>query len=191
MSDLFTEYRKTKSIALRNEIVTQNMRIAYKLAGQLYHQFRGKIPLDDLVSECSIVLIRAVEDFDPSRGFKFSTFAYAIIRRHVMHSIKQVGLKRSQLNYRSYNRIDIRGKELSESIIDKVSTDPQERVAGNEITEILMSKLNPKYQRILSRILDGWTDIKASEAESLGRGNGYIVRKVAADHLTRLCGNRE
>lgn len=188
MHDLLVEYHKTKSIAIRNEIVMENARLAYKLAGQFYRRFKGRVPLDDLISECFIGMIRAIENFNPELGFGFAALACPTIRWHVMHYIERYEMNHSKFRYVSYCRRNDKGLEQSELIADEAGIDPQVWAAGNELTQKLMAKLNPKYQRILGHLMDGWSDTEASAAESLGRGNGRLVRQAAAKHLKRLRG---
>ena len=45
------------------------------------------MPLEDLVAEGIIGLMKGVERFDPGRGFKFSTYAHWWIRQAVSRSI--------------------------------------------------------------------------------------------------------
>lgn len=66
------EYKQTKDINLRNEIVEQNLLLVLKIASE--YTFSTKIALGDLIAVGTIALIEAVENFEDN-GNKFSTFA--------------------------------------------------------------------------------------------------------------------
>ena len=66
------------------EMITANLRLVWFVA----RRYRGLgVPLDDLVQEGSIGLVRAVDRFDHRRGAKFSTFAVWWIRRAVKDAL--------------------------------------------------------------------------------------------------------
>lgn len=66
----------------RNELVTANLRFVISVAKQYQHM---GAPLEDLINEGNIGLIRAAERFDPTKGFKFATFAVWWIRQAVLN----------------------------------------------------------------------------------------------------------
>ena len=64
----------------RNRLVEQNMPFVITTA----RQYQGKgLPIDDLVSEGNIGLIKAAEKYDPARGVPFAPFAVVYIRRQI------------------------------------------------------------------------------------------------------------
>ena len=71
-AQLIQLYKETGDLTLRNLIVERNLRLAEGIASR----FAGRgVDYEDLVQVASVALIGAIERFDPSRGFKFSTFA--------------------------------------------------------------------------------------------------------------------
>lgn len=64
----------------RQRLIESNMRLVINIA----KSYRSRaIPLEDLIQEGAIGLMHAVQRFDPSKGFRFSTYATHWIRQSI------------------------------------------------------------------------------------------------------------
>ena len=85
--DLATRVASGDAEAAR-ALAAANLRLVVSVARR--HANRG-LPLEDLIQEGNIGLLRAVEKFDPTRGYKFSTYAVWWIRQAVTRAIDDKG----------------------------------------------------------------------------------------------------
>ncbi|MER3473035.1 MAG: RNA polymerase sigma factor RpoD [Armatimonadota bacterium] len=68
----------------RQKLVEANMRLVMNIAK---HYRNALVPFEDLVQEGAIGLMNAVERYDPSRGYRFSTYATHWIRQAIGRAI--------------------------------------------------------------------------------------------------------
>ena len=68
----------------RERMIQSNLRLALSIAKKYS---RSTLPLDDLIQEANIGLMKAVERYDWRRGFRFSTYATWWIRQQVTRGI--------------------------------------------------------------------------------------------------------
>src|SRR5439155_24523923 len=68
----------------RTRLVEANMRLVINIA-KSYHN--ALVPFEDLVQEGAIGLMTACERYDPTRGYRFSTYATHWIRQAISQAI--------------------------------------------------------------------------------------------------------
>jgi len=126
--------------SLRAHLVEANLRLVVCLAKR--HLQTG-IGLPELVSEGNLVLMRAVEKFDYSRGFRFSTYAsWAILK----HFARVVGVWQNRQNRQQTGCDEM--LKLAPSAHEPVGTALDRRLVAGMVQKLL-GKLPSRERKIL------------------------------------------
>lgn len=113
-------------------LVKSHMRLAVKIASKYA---RSGLPVGDLISEANIGLVKAVQRFDPDRGFRLATYALwwirAEVQTYVLHNWSMLkggntaALKRLFFNLRQTQR--------RLGITDRIMTDEEAGLIADEL----------------------------------------------------------
>ena len=82
-ADLWQKYKDDRSTANRNKLVEANLLLVRNVIAKRFGSFRNDA--DDLYQVGVLGLIKAVERFDPSQGYKFSSYAAVMILGEIQH----------------------------------------------------------------------------------------------------------
>ncbi|MDP8265611.1 MAG: sigma-70 family RNA polymerase sigma factor [Candidatus Aceula meridiana] len=85
---MLSEKIKSGDRQARDQMIKSNLRLVISIAKKYMNL---GTPLSDLIEEGNIGLIRAVEKFDASKGFRFSTYAAWWIKQSISRSIVDQG----------------------------------------------------------------------------------------------------
>ncbi|MDD3411286.1 MAG: sigma-70 family RNA polymerase sigma factor [Eubacteriales bacterium] len=88
LAPLLEQYAATRDVALRDELVEGYLPLARAVA----RRFQGRgAELEDLQQVASMALVKAVERFDPTRGFRFVTYAVPTLAGDVRNYLRDKG----------------------------------------------------------------------------------------------------
>ena len=68
----------------RNRMIAANLRLVVRIAGEFS---RSGLPIDDIISEGNLGLIRSVQRFRPHKGSRFSSYASWWIRQSILRAL--------------------------------------------------------------------------------------------------------
>ncbi len=138
---LFTiEGHLVKALEIKNRITQSNLRLVVSIAKRY---ISGPLTFHELISEGNMTLIRTVEKFDYSRGFRFSTYAtWSIVR----HFSRQLPRERGQLEHFSTGH-----DEMLDSSAGLQSFDPDRDspLVVHERVDAILSHLTARERKIV------------------------------------------
>jgi len=111
--ELAVKYKESGEIDAAHALVVSHLPFVVKVAFQYRHY---KIPLQDLIQEGTIGLMKAVKRFDPYKGFRLVSFAVwwikAYIKNYILKSWNLVKLGTTQAQRKLFFRMGEIGEHL-------------------------------------------------------------------------------
>ena len=146
----------------RSTIVDSNLRLVLSLSRKFSN---SDLEFEDLVSEGSLILVKAADKFDYSRGFRFSTYATHSIQRHFF--------RRWKTNQRRSNLVQVSSPEILAELVPTEEPDTESAVD--------VAQLKPIMKRMTDQ-LDEREQHIVLERFGLGpTGVAQTLRSLAAD----------
>ena len=142
------EYRSNPSIVNRNKLVEANIGLVRLVA----HRFSKDLEFEDLVQAGTLGLIKAVERFDLTKDYKFSSYAVAVIRGTILHYLRDC-----------HNMIKRRGEIIpvlsldvtmsaengnETKFVDTIPAKEQSQWEGIDV-QAAIETLEPQYQEVI------------------------------------------
>lgn len=113
--ELFALYKKTGDVAARNEIVNRYTYLAEIISRKFLN--RG-VEYEDIYQVACIALIKAVERFDPGKGFKFVSFATPTIVGEIKRYFrdKSSAIRIPRRIYEAYQKVNMAKDRLAQEL---------------------------------------------------------------------------
>jgi RNA polymerase sigma-B factor len=165
------EYAKTGSRVLRDRLVLSHLPLARHLAKRFAP--RGGQTQDDVNQAAYIGLIKSVDGFDPSRGFRFSTYATTTILGELKRNLRDHGwvMRPSRRSHDLYLEMESTLEDLTHEL-GRAPTIPELAArAGVAVEDVLVARElaerrvvasldgpRPSRQKALSETIGGEDD---------------------------------
>lgn len=170
---------------VRNQIVQANLRLVVANARKYAD---GEHTFDELVSDGNLSLVQAVEKFDYSRGFRFSTYA--------THAIRRTFFRRMARRQKEKTRLAFGDGELLQTApqpdVDEDHAGPADLALFDALVERMAEHLNEREITILKARYSLETGEEAPTLQALARKLGICKERVrqlqirAVDKLREL-----
>jgi RNA polymerase nonessential primary-like sigma factor len=166
----------------KKRMIESNLRLVVKIARRY---LRCGMPILDLIEEGNIGLMRAVDKFDPERGFRFSTYGAWWIQQSIERAImSQNRTVRLPIHVsKRLNRCLRTSKELSKDLDHKPKDHEIAFACGNTTEEIkVLLSLNEKIVSIDSNISE---DVPKPLLDTLSNHRDDPIEDLQYIHLKK------
>lgn len=175
INELFKQAKNGDKEA-RDYLIENNMRLVHSIA----KSYLGTDYYDSLVQEGNIGLIKAVDNFEPERGFKFSTYAYFKIKgemqRYIRDKREDMPYKIMREEFNTYGKI----RDIKNKLSNELNREPSIKEIAEEIG-IEASKVSETIN-----ILEKHTSFQNTKYKSKNTKDNITIEDAVLDNETSL-----
>lgn len=171
----------SESAAIKREIIRANLRLVVSIAKR-HVSATGN--LFELISDGNISLIRAVEKFDFSRGFKFSTYASWAIMKNFARTIPAESTRRDRFVTGHETTFDLTADRRSD---EHEIEDHHDRMQS--AVDRILDRLNERERQVITYRYGLGKDESAQTLEQVGSRFGVTkerIRQIEAAAISKL-----
>ncbi len=187
---LWREYRRHRTIELRNTLVERYIDLARMTAERERTRLPAEVDTEDLRQAASIALVRAVEKFDPKLNFKFETFCSLHLRGGMIDQLRAMDWVPRLVRHRS-SRLD-RARASLEANLGRIPTDDEVRqrlgVGEREFRKLRRDSAPPSMVSLDRPCFEGDSSRALREIDIVadGRAGRPEVDAMRRDLLNRI-----
>jgi len=150
--------------ALHDEMINGNLRFVITIAKK--YQGQG-LPLMDLINEGNIGMIRALEDFDWTRGLRFITYAVWWIKQSILQALNE-----------DTRTIRLPANIINEQIKRWKTTTTDEITDQVDETEVHTISYDVEYGDTGQTLIDSFADSSVSAPDSMFDSESLMMTKM-------------
>jgi RNA polymerase sigma factor (sigma-70 family) len=168
------ERHRAAAARVRCILVEHNLRLVRSIANQVADNSR--IDLDDCISAGNAALLRAIDGFDVALGYRFSTYAFKVVRRAIVNFM----LAESRVTQRltcSHGEVD-----ATAGLMKDAATAERAELAAREAREEvlhLMGLLDSREQTVLMQRFGMGHHQRTSSFTEIGHRIGVSKQRAA------------
>lgn len=172
LARVWREYKETGDIDLRDQLLGHYSELPSLIAFAMIRKLSSLVDVDDLIQAGAIGLMKAVDNFDPSRDLQFSTYATTVIRGHMFDQLRNESWV-PRLVMKAAKQIRV----ASETLVDELGREPTDQELADRL-EVSLGRL--AWLRKEAEILEiGSLDATKGECPSLAETFGELVDPAA------------
>lgn len=181
LDEMHREYAKTGSRALRDRLVLSHLPLARHLAKRFAP--RGGQTQDDVDQAAYIGLIKSVDGFDPSRGFRFSTYATTTILGELKRNLRDQGwvIRPPRRSHDLYLAIESTLEDLTQELGRAPTLPELASRAGVTVEDVLVGR-ELGERRVVASLDEPKPSRQEARSETIGRDDDDLRR--AEDRVT-------